>query len=125
MKRMRFAAAAMLLLAGFGCRRAGTYDIRGEWSFSSSSEELFVFLFVGLPEQGTLVEADDPADGAGEYTVDGAEVEFEFVSTLTGGRSCHFSGSFSADDRMAGTMEIVAPYPPFAWTVAVEGQRLF
>jgi hypothetical protein len=124
---MRFAAAVLLLLllAGSGCRKAGTYDIRGEWSFSSSSEELFVFLFVGLPEQGTLVEADHPADGAGEYAVDGDEVDFEFISTLTGGRSCHFSGSFSADDRMAGTMEIVAPYPPFAWTVEVEGQRLF
>lgn len=114
----------ILLLAAAGCSKKGTNDIRGEWSFRSTSEELFVFLFIGTIEKGTLAEVDYPDKGAGSYSVSGEEVVFDFVSTLIGGKSCHFSGSFTSDDGMSGTMEIAATYPPFAWTLAVEGKRL-
>ena len=114
----------ILLLANAACSKEGQSDIRGEWSFRSGSEELYVFLFIGLVENGTLVEVDYPDGGGGHYSVSGEEVDFEFVSTLTGGRSCYFGGSFTSEDRMSGTMEIVAPYPPFAWTVEVEGRKL-
>jgi hypothetical protein len=117
-------ALLILLLATGACIHSGQNDIRGEWSFKSDAEELFVFLFIGALEKGNLVEVDYPADGAGKYSVIGEEIEFEFVSTLTGGKGCHFSGSFTADDKISGTMEIVAAYPPFAWTCAVEGRRL-
>jgi hypothetical protein len=126
MKAIQFSVLALLVLivAGSGCRKEGAFDIRGEWSFSSASEELYVFRFVGSLEAGTLVEVDYPNDGAGDYSVAGEEIEFEFASTLVGGRSCHFSGSFTADDQISGTMELVAPYPPFTWTLEVEGRRL-
>jgi len=126
MKAIKFSALALLvlLLAGSGCREKGQFNIRGEWSFASASEELYIFHFDGSFEEGTLSEVDYPDDGAGEYSVAGAEIEFDFASKLMGGKSCHFSGSFTAVDRLAGTMELVAPYPPFQWTLEVEGRRL-
>lgn len=126
MKIGKFAVPALLalLLTPGGCSKEGTFDIRGEWSFRSASEELFVFLFIGLLKEGTLVEIDYPDGGGGHYSVSGEEIDFEFVTTLQGGRSCHFSGLFTSENQMSGTMEIVAPYPPFAWTMEVEGRKL-
>ena len=125
MIKIYFPVLVVLLLANGACFHFGPNDIRGEWSFQSGSEKLYVFVFAGSREKGTLVEVDYPDDGAGQYTVAGKEIEFNFVATLAGGRSCHFSGSFTADNRIAGTMELVAAYPPFAWTYEVEGRRLF
>jgi len=125
MEKITVAVLLVLLLAGGACFHLGPDDIRGEWSFQSGSEKLYVFMFIGSREKGTLVEVDYPDDGAGRYTVAGKEITFDFVATLAGGRSCHFSGTFTAEDRIAGTMELVAAYPPFAWTYEVEGQRLF
>ena len=126
MKIKRFAVPALLLLlmADAGCVKLGENDIRGVWSFRAEAEVIFAFLFAGSREKGTLVEVDHPKDGAGSYTASGEQVEFEFISTLTGGRSCHFRGAFVPEDKLAGKMEIIAPYPPFAWTVTVEGVRL-
>jgi hypothetical protein len=126
MKIVKFAIPGLLilLLASAGCNKKGQNDIRGEWSFKSGAEELYVFLFIGSLEKGTLAEVDYPDGGGGHYTVAGEEIEFEFVATLPGGRSCHFSGSFTTSDRITGTMELVATYPPFAWTFEVEGRRL-
>jgi len=124
MKRFAIPALLVLLMAIAACVKLGENDIRGVWSFHSQSEEIFVFLFAGSREKGTLVEADHPKDGTGSYTTSGEEVEFEFVSMLTGGKSCHFRGAFVPEDKLSGKMEIIAPYPPFAWTVTVEGVRL-
>ena len=114
----------LLTLALGGCARDGQSDLRGEWSFRSGSEEVFLLSFVGLVEKGAVVDPDNPNAGAGEYTVEGDQVEFDFVSTLVGGRSCSFSGAFVSPDELSGEMELVAPFPPFVWTVPVEGVRL-
>ena len=125
MKIIKFAIPGLLilLLANAGCSKEEEFDIRGTWSFHTGSEEHYVFTFNGSLETGTLAEAD-PQNGAGTYTVSGEEVVFDYTSTQIGGRSCHFSGSFISENKLSGTMNFVAPYPPFAWTLAVEGQKL-
>ena len=124
MKIMKFAIPGLLilLLAGVGCNKNGEFDIRGTWSFATGAEEHFVFVFTGSLASGTLTE-DNGQSGAGVYAVTGKDVVFDFTSTLTGGKSCHFSGAFSTEDKMSGTMDFVAPYPPFEWTLQVEGQK--
>jgi hypothetical protein len=124
MKIMRFAIPGLLilLLASAGCNKDEEFDIRGTWSFTTGTEVHFVFTFSGWLESGTLALAD-PQDGAGTYTVSGETVVFNFTSTLEGGKNCHFSGSFTSEDKLTGTMDFVAPYPPFEWTREVEGQR--
>jgi hypothetical protein len=112
----------ILLLAQSGCNNDKAFDIRGTWSFRSGSVEHYVFPFSGSDEAGTLADAD-PQNGAGAYTVSGETVVFNFASTLVGGKSCHFSGLFISEDKLAGTMAFTAPYPPFTWTVEVEGRR--
>lgn len=125
MKIMKIAIPGLLilLLASAGCNKDEEFDIRGTWSFSTGSEEHYVFTFSGSCEAGMLAEAD-PQNGAGTYTVSGEEVAFDYASTLTGGKSCEFSGSFTTEDKISGTMDFVAPYPPFEWTKEVEGKRL-
>jgi hypothetical protein len=113
----------MLLMASAGCNKNDEFDIRGTWSFSTGSEEHYVFTFSGALESGTLAQAD-PQDGNGDYTVAVKEVVFTFTSALVGGKSCHFGGSFVSEDKLSGTMDFFAPYPPFQWTKEVEGQRL-
>jgi len=126
MKIVKFAIPGLLilLLANAGCGKEDTFDIRGQWSFRSASEELYVFQFIGLLEKGTLTDVNYPGSGGGEYSVAEEEVDFDFISTHIGGRSCHFSGSFISGERISGTMDLVAPYPPFAWTLEVEGRKL-
>jgi hypothetical protein len=124
MKIMRFAIPGLLilLLAGAGCSKDDEFDIRGTWTFRTGAEQHFVFTFSGSLATGTLVE-DNSQSGSGVYTVTGKDVVFDYTSTLTGGKNCHFSGAFSTEDKMSGTMEFVAPYSPFEWTLQVEGQK--
>jgi hypothetical protein len=124
MKIMKFAIPGLLilLLASVGCNKNGEFDIRGTWIFATGAQEHYVFAFTGSLASGTLTEAN-LQNGAGIYTVSGKEVVFDYTSTLTGGKNCHFSGAFSTEDRMSGTMDFVAPYPPFEWTLQVEGQK--
>jgi hypothetical protein len=126
MKIKKFAGAGLLVLflAFAGCCRGGRYDIRGEWSFHSGSEELYMFLFIDSLKMGTLVESRFPNDGGGAYSISREEVIFNFTSTLIGGRSCRFSGAFTSGDLISGTMDFAAPYPPFEWTLQAEGRRL-
>ena len=112
----------LLLLLQTGCRNGETYSIMDSWSFQLDSEEQFAFTFRGSSEKGILIPIDGN-EGAGTYTVSDGEVAFQFVSTLTGGKSCDFHGAFVSEDRMEGTLEIVAPYPPFSWTITVIGLR--
>ena len=124
MKIVKFAIPGLLilLLAGAGCSKEDEFDIRGAWTFRTGTEQHFVFTFSGLLASGTLVE-DNAQSGTGVYTVTGKDVVFDYTSTLTGGKNCHFSGAFSTEDKMSGTMNFVAPYPPFEWTLQVEGQK--
>ncbi len=126
MKITKFAIPGLLilLLSNAGCSKNDENDIRGQWSFTSGSEELYVLAFSGTEEGGTLLYVDYPNGGAGTYTVTGETVVFDFISTMAGGKSCHFSGSFESEDKLSGTMDLTAAYPPFAWTKEVEGQRL-
>lgn len=112
----------VLLLLQVGCSKGEKYNITGNWSFLLGSEEQFAFTFQGSSEKGMLIPIDGNK-GAGTYTVSEGEVAFQFVSTLTGGKSCDFLGVFVSEDRMEGNLEIVAPYPPFSWTIAVVGVR--
>jgi hypothetical protein len=72
----------ILTLALGGCAREGQSDLRGEWSFRSGSEEVYLLSLVGFVERGAVVDPDIPGVGAGEYTVEGDRVEFDFISTL-------------------------------------------
>lgn len=113
----------LMLLAASGCGTAESGDIRGRWAFRSGAEELFVFVFSGLPERGTVVDAAFPDGGAGIYAVAGEDVTFDFDSNRIGGRSCRFVGRFEGKDLVSGQMDIEAPYPPFAWRLQAEGRR--
>ena len=112
-----------LLLAQAGCSGSEKNDIRGNWSFRFGDEEQFALTFQGNSENGTVKETGSE-HGGGTYAVSDGEVVFNFLSTLIGGKSCNFRGAFVSEDRINGNMEIVAPYPPFAWTVNVVGIRL-
>jgi hypothetical protein len=57
-----------MLLAPAGCNKEGTFDIRGQWSFRSGSEEVYAISFSGSSESGTLVETHTNY-GQGTYTV--------------------------------------------------------
>lgn len=121
--KITFLLLLMMLFLG-GCAKQGQFDLRGEWSFRSGNEEIISLSFMGFVEKGAVVDPNIPEGGAGEYTVEGEQVEFEYISTLIGGRSCRFSGRFDSEDTLSGEMEFVAPNPPFEWTVTVEGLRL-
>jgi hypothetical protein len=111
-----------MLLALAGCSKGEKYNITGNWSFLLGSEEQFAFTFQGSSEEGTL-KALDSNEGSGVYTVTDGEVVFHFESTHIGGKSCDFLGAFVAEDRIQGHLEIRAPYPPFTWTLDMEGIR--
>jgi hypothetical protein len=111
-----------LLLAQAGCGKGEKYNIAGNWSFLLGSEEQFAFAFQGSSEKGTL-KALDSNEGSGAYTVTDGDVVFHFESTRIGGKSCEFFGAFVSEDRIQGNLEILAPYPPFTWSIAVEGIR--
>jgi hypothetical protein len=125
MKIAQFAIVGLLilLLVNAGCSKEGTFDIRGQWSFRSGSEEIYVFAFDGWPGEGGLVAVGSPGAGSGTYTVSGKNVAFDFHAEWAGGKNCEFSGTFDSEDRMSGTMDFTAPYPPFEWTKQVEGLR--
>jgi hypothetical protein len=124
MKIMKFAIPGLLilLLANAGCGREKTFDITGQWSFYSGSQELYLLSFSGTLEEGTVAGAQNQP-GAGNYSVSWKDVAFDFTSTAVGGSSFSFSGSFDEEYQMSGTMKIVAPYPPFEWTVEVVGLK--
>lgn len=125
MKSNKFFLAILLalLLAQCRCEVAEDFSIRGQWTFRAGDEVLGRFLFVGTLEQGTLVDIDNPDGGGGGYTVAGTAVEFAYASTLTGGRDCSFSGEFTTHDRLQGTMNFAAPYPPFTWSAEAVAER--
>lgn len=112
----------VLLLVQVGCSKGEKYNITGDWSFLQGSEEQFAFTFQGSSEKGILI-AIDGNQGAGTYTVTDGVVVFQFASTLNGGKSCDFLGAFISEDRIEGHLEIVAPYPPFTWSLDVVGLR--
>jgi len=122
MKKAALPFLLVLLLLQAGCDKGETYDITGSWSFLQDSEEQFAFTFQGSSEKGILIPIDRN-EGAGTYTVSEGEVAFQFVSTLIGGKSCDFLGVFVSEDRIEGNLEIMAPHPPFSWTIAVVGVR--
>ena len=113
--------AALLPFAG--CSQGDANDIRGDWSFRHEGEEQFALRFEGSRESGTVRQVGF-GNGQGSYTVTGKDVVFDYASDDIGGRSCSFVGAFESDDAMAGTLTILAPYPPFNWSVEVEGTRL-
>lgn len=113
--------AALLSLAG--CGKDDAYDIRGDWSFRRDGAEEIALRFVGSRESGT-VQQIGPGGGQGSYTVTGKDVVFNYASTNIGGLGCSFVGAFETDDAMAGTMQFIAPYPPFNWSEEVQGVRL-
>ena len=125
MKNVKFIALCLLilLLTAVDCSKDEKYDIRGKWSFTTGAQEHYIFTFSGSSETGTLAE-EDAQNGEGDYTVSGETVVFDFTSALIGGKSCHFHGTFTTEDKLSGTMDFVAPYPPFQWTLQVEGNRL-
>jgi len=112
----------IVLLACSGCGKKEVFDIRGAWSFGADGQELYAFSFEGSLENGTLTEARS-GNLTGTYTVADKEVAFDFISTMTGGPSGRFQGVFTAETQMSGNLTITAPYPPFTWTVPVEGRK--
>jgi hypothetical protein len=124
---MKFKKAALpfllvLLLLQAGCRKGEKYNIAGDWSFLFDSEEQFAFTFRGSSESGILIPINGN-EGSGTYTVSEGEVVFHFKSTLIGGKSCDFLGTFVSEDRIDGNLENHAPYPPFNWSFDVVGFR--
>ena len=121
--KLAIPAMLLLLLAATGCQKnEATLDIRGTWEFHNEAEVQYVFTFSGSPASGTLSLAD-PQAGAGTYAVSGNDVVFDFTSTWIGGRSCRFSGSFVAADKLEGTMDFAGDDPPFHWSATVEGRK--
>jgi hypothetical protein len=112
----------LLLLAGAGCRKDDSFDIRGQWSFTSDSEVASVCTFTGQLESGTVTRAY-PDTGSGRYSVSGGVVTFDFHTALAGGSCCDFSGSIVSEGLISGTMKITAAHSPWEWTLDVEGQR--
>jgi hypothetical protein len=114
----------VLLLAQAGCSKGEKYNITGAWSFLLGAEEQFAFTFQGSSREGTL-SGEGVYEGYGTYTVTDGVVEFQFRSTLHGGKGCNFLGAFVSEDRIDGNLENVAPYPPFTWTFDAVGFRKY
>ena len=135
-KKLAIPALLLLLLAAVGCQKnEAVFDIRGQWTFNDGDTTQGNYTFIGTPESGTLVDTPAgengtvPAKGlltprvSGTYAVTGKDVVFDFTSTLLGGRNCHFSGSFVAEGKLQGTMDLVGAIPPGSWSLQVEGRK--
>ena len=120
------AATAVLLfsLVNAGCRKEEPFDIRGKWSFRSGSTEIDIFTFNGPLEKGIVIYPDSQTAGKGNYSVSGNTIVFDFISDLAGGANYFFNGTSISENLLAGTLDVDVPYPPWYWTLDVEGQRI-